>query len=342
MFEKIKRLWRETRGNVIVECCKYIGGATVLKSAGSALWRLFTHAPLYGQLLLAEFIIGLVFLIAAICLQIAKRKPGSAIGGRTVSRQPPAQTQKLKILSAVYGSHETDEVEDVTGTLQRLVFGDTLAVIINKEIFGDPAIGKAKRLQVSYSYDSLAVVKIERRQSDLMVLPEDTFLREQADTKQKCEAREAERREALDRVGSLEAKLALFSPLQVEAYRLARQLRDLLGSLDEEAKYADDPEYELLSLEEQRLSMEQRLTRFNRDFRSWGLTSDAKFKKYIFPELERVCLEILTSKTPKSDGLMADLSELKRLSSKAVETSEDIKGMIQILESMFFYMGEQV
>jgi hypothetical protein len=42
---------------------------------------------------------------------------------------------------------------------------------------------------------------------------------------------EAERREAMDKVSSLETQLALFSPLQLEAFRLARQLREFLKSL---------------------------------------------------------------------------------------------------------------
>lgn len=46
-----------------------------------------------------------------------------------------------------------------------------------------------------------------------------------------AERREAERREAMDKVSSLEAQLALFSPLQLEAFRLAQQLRDFLKSL---------------------------------------------------------------------------------------------------------------
>ncbi len=135
---------------------------SLLPSLATAMWQYVGHRSVDWW--------GIVALFAITCTAFwFSRK-----------RTPKVQTQKLKILSAVYGPYKGKGV-DVTEVLRGLLTSDTLAVIINNDLFGDPAIGKAKRLQVSYSYSSPAVVKIERRESDLMVLPEDTFLKEQAD-----------------------------------------------------------------------------------------------------------------------------------------------------------------
>jgi hypothetical protein len=178
--------------NALYDTLKVIFGGGVV-ALGAVIWQYIKHRPVdwWGMLALGVF----VALILGLLLRIHRLPEEAALA---VSDRPPRQIQKLKIISAVYGSNETEDHADVTETLQGLAIGDTLAVTINKDLFGDPAIGKAKRLQVSYSYGSSAVVKIERRESDLMVLPEDTFLKEQAGARQKHEEQLRSQREHIE------------------------------------------------------------------------------------------------------------------------------------------------
>jgi hypothetical protein len=93
----IRQIWRETRGNFFVEGLKYIAGATLLKSIGSAISRLFTHAPLYWYFLFAEFCVGLSALTGAIWLQRERRRPSASkdhipIAGQMVEAANPQGT----------------------------------------------------------------------------------------------------------------------------------------------------------------------------------------------------------------------------------------------------------
>ena len=71
MTSTIKQIWRETRGNFLVEALKYIAGVTVLKSVGAVVWGSITHAPLYWRFLLAEFFVGLFVFAEAVWLRRA-------------------------------------------------------------------------------------------------------------------------------------------------------------------------------------------------------------------------------------------------------------------------------
>ena len=209
---KVAQLWRETRGNIAVELLKYLGGSSVLSAVWKAISQAVQHSSVDWLLFGGLVLFGVVLIVVAF---VVSRGKESALEPRdatspTVPRQPDvAQAQKLKILSAVYGPYKGEGAIDVTEVLRGLLTSDTLAVMVNNDLFGDPAIGRAKRLQVSYSYGSPAVVKIERRESDLMVLPEDTFLKEQAEKP----------------LGSV------LSSLQIECIELARELKQFLSEM---------------------------------------------------------------------------------------------------------------
>ena len=227
---KAARLWRETRGNIAVELLKYLGGSSVLSAVWKAISQAVHHSPvdwlLFGGLVLfGVVLIVIAFVVSRGMESVLEPKDGTL---PTVRRQPGvAQAPKLQILSAIYGPYKgKGEGVDVTEVLKGLLTSDALAVMINNDIFGDPAIGKAKRLQVSYSYGSPAVVKIERRESDLMVLPEDTFLKEQAENNHAQET----------------TPQPLFTPLQIEAVQLANELKEFHKSLPSYPENAISPD----------------------------------------------------------------------------------------------------
>ena len=118
---------------------------------------------------------------------------------------------------------------------------------VGADLFGgfQPITGLLKRLKIRYTFDGEEATVV-RREHELLVLPEDKFLKQQIEECQRqsklnenqfnfelSRAKEirdqysTEKRNALDRVSELEAQLAVFSPLQLEILRLSRDLRQL-------------------------------------------------------------------------------------------------------------------
>jgi cell division protein FtsB len=117
------------------------------------------------------------------------------------------------------------DVYDVTKCLQDMVRGDGLVLQIENHNFWsgdvnyvptDPKKDFPKRLLVTYSYAGREST-IERPEHVLMVIPEDDFLRKQID-------------------------VIPFSPLQIYAFQLARDIRQFLASFEPCLPATDDPE----------------------------------------------------------------------------------------------------
>lgn len=145
-----------------------------------------------------------------------------------------SKPSKLAIHSAKYSARRGGEVYDVTDCLRQMISGDGLVLQIqnaNFQIGGhnfvpkDPLEGKKKWLDVEYSFNGGAVVSIARREDYRMVLPEDTQI------KQVVEELEEENKQRRAEVDDLRGKIAVFLPLQLEAFALAKNLRDFYASL---------------------------------------------------------------------------------------------------------------
>lgn len=149
---------------------------------------------------------------------------------------PVQRPSKLQIISALYRVPTGEgEQYDVSECLKRLIAGDSLVIDIENHSFvaggvnyvpSDPKIDFKKWLRVEYRYGNRPTTfTVERIEGTRMVLPEDTFI-------QACiENAQAQ----LEEVNN---KLKLFSPLQLEAFTLAKELRDFYASL---GPYPSDP-----------------------------------------------------------------------------------------------------
>jgi hypothetical protein len=74
----------------------------------------------------------------------------------------------LKIVSAFYGIE--DKCIDVTENLKKKIMDNTLSIIANNEIAGDPIVGKAKELKVVYSIGE-EIETIVASEGDILTLP---------------------------------------------------------------------------------------------------------------------------------------------------------------------------
>jgi hypothetical protein len=163
---------------------------------------------------------------------------------------------KLKIISAYYGGDAGENDTEVTQRyLQPRILGDALAGWVGADLFGafQPVTNQRKRLKVHYSFEGKEAT-IERRENELLVLPEDPHLKRttqavdevEVDRLRKLEVErkaelwraqesrrlcDEERREALKQLEELKLQPALFCPLQIEAFRLAKELLLFLRSL---------------------------------------------------------------------------------------------------------------
>ena len=65
------------------------------------------------------------------------------------NNQPP----RLVVRKALYGDLPDGDSNDVTSEVAKLVKDDTLTVKPNSDDFGDPAVGRTKKLRVDYTFD---------------------------------------------------------------------------------------------------------------------------------------------------------------------------------------------
>jgi hypothetical protein len=139
---------------------------------------------------------------------------------------------RLKIISAYYGVDGGPDSDVADKYLRPRIVGDALAGWVGADLFGafDPAIGIYKRLKVRYSFEGREAI-IERNESQLLVIPEDTYLKHLAEAGHKLciqfpnEGQKMDY-EAVWRRGS--QSIELFLPLQMEAFQLSRELRLLV------------------------------------------------------------------------------------------------------------------
>jgi len=154
---------------------------------------------------------------------------------------------------------------DVTDCLRHMIVGDSLILEIQNGNFwvgdknyvpNDPCEGKKKWLHVEYSFDGRPQCTIQRPEGYRLVLPEDTFVKEEIDRIQDETRREnaqkdselsraqesrrqcdEERRAALAKIDEFEQAKnnsgidVPLSPLQIEAFKIAKELRDFLEEL---------------------------------------------------------------------------------------------------------------
>jgi len=205
--DRVLRIFREWRSNLIVWLVQWIGGSAIVSAIGHALWREFHRAPLDWYFIGAVFIGGLVLVIVGIWLQqrhtlsteeklkeIEAKIPSISVNNVPIAaaadrnsesqRRTLGPTSKLIIHHAVYAAIEGGgKTYDVTLFMRQIVAGDSLVLDIENHNFVvgnknfvpyDPKPDKPKRLQLTYSYDGEPTLTIERREHSRLVLPEDT------------------------------------------------------------------------------------------------------------------------------------------------------------------------
>jgi hypothetical protein len=73
---------------------------------------------------------------------------------------PAKKSGRLIIQKALYGDLPDGDSNDVTSEVARLVKDDTLTLTPNSDDFGDPAVGRSKKLEVDYTFDGVKKSKM--------------------------------------------------------------------------------------------------------------------------------------------------------------------------------------
>jgi hypothetical protein len=216
---------------------------------------------------------------------------------------------KLKIVSATYGVKGGPDEDVADKYLRPRIAGDALAGYVGSDLFGafDPAIGKHKRVKIRYSYAGREET-IERGENELLVLPEDPHLKQASQAADEAEAdqlrreeiqRKAElwraqesrricdeeRREALRQLEEAKSQLALFTPLQIEAFQLAKDLRLFLKEL------GPRPQVSWGNLDPQD-GMAKRMTEQNRLQQPWVAKLVYRYAREYAPRVKNLMLRI--------------------------------------------------
>lgn len=173
---------------------------------------------------------------AIVHLVTAWRRRRTTAQDRSGSAPPPPQPQsRLKIISGHYGVEGINNL-DVTPYLLERLHGHSYAELVGADLFHgfDPLPGNPnKKLTVCYSFDGRDAAII-RPEHEWLILPEDSFLRKLLE---ECRnAHEKEKQDYANRCLDYRAELGqyteLFTTLQIEAFSIAKDLRDFLASLD--------------------------------------------------------------------------------------------------------------
>ncbi len=171
-------------------------GGSLVTSTATAIWQQVHRGSVDWLPITALFIITCLVFFGVIKLG-QRQVPNIPIP------TPPSETHyRLKIHSAEYGAGKS--VGQVDHYL-RARATDVLYARVNADLFGgyDPASGLPKQLSVVYSFDGGKERTAVRNEHDLIVLPEDP-----------------------------EGPAALFSPLQIEAFQLAKDIHKFLGDFE--------------------------------------------------------------------------------------------------------------
>lgn len=171
---------------------------------------------------------------------------GKAVAGPGGSESPTSEPpSRLKIIEARYGIEGGPDIEVTEQYLKPRLHGDSLVGFVGADLFGafQPHTGPPpKRLKVRYAFDGQESM-ILRTEGQMIVLPEDRFLKEQLETCQRDKALEGNQaRSELYRMQQfydqckaekkeLAAKVERFTPLQWEAVQLADDLLRFLLEL---------------------------------------------------------------------------------------------------------------
>jgi len=205
--EQVKGFANNFAASAFYDWCKNNLAGPAMTAAVVALWGKLKHGSLDW------WAIGGMFLFSAILMLLGHRKNRRLEPlqeSNLLPPHPPIKPSRLKILSAYYGIDGGPDSDVADKYLRPRMVGDALAGWVGADLFGafDPAIGIYKRLKVRYSFEGREAV-IERRESELLVLPEDPYLKKTTQT----------------------AVENLFSPLQIEAFQLAKELRGFLKEI---------------------------------------------------------------------------------------------------------------
>jgi len=76
-------------------------------------------------------------------------------GASLISHAAGPATDKLVIISAVYGDLDDDKTADVTAKVAAMVKDNSLSVAVTKEKFGVPAAGRPQKLKVGYTIEGI-------------------------------------------------------------------------------------------------------------------------------------------------------------------------------------------
>ena len=306
-----------------------------------------THPELFGNhpwILPASLLLifaGLLFWVTQIAWiqRLLGLSRVEAVHTNLPSAEPKAGS-RLKIISAHYGVEGISD-PDVTHYLLERLHGNAFAEPIGADLFHglDPIDGQRKRLKVHYAFDGKEAT-ITRPQHAMLILPEDSFLRQQLDEIKQThqdemrrleisnnaylsnaqEARrqcEDERRKALAKIDELGAKLALFLPLQLEAFQLARELRQFLK------ESGARPSIRLVNGEEKNREMVA--------FHDWHVQFVARYKNRFAGKVKALSLKL-------NDAKPQLVSPLERWTEE-VNNELDLQQCAQTLERMALELG---
>jgi hypothetical protein len=138
---------------------------------------------------------------------------------------------RLKIISAYYGGIHGESDEEVTEKyLQPRIQGDALVGWVGANLFGafQPVINLPKRLKIRYSFNGGEEKTVVRQENELLVLPEDTYLKGM-DAPTSIKLRDELEKTQYIRAHDLGLEVSeLFTPLQIEAFQMSRELRLLV------------------------------------------------------------------------------------------------------------------
>jgi hypothetical protein len=169
------------------------GVATMLVGAGLSI----VLGKLWGMLCIG---IGIGIVAGEyLAHHTAKKSPVKESTGVIGQRSP----SKLTIHSAVYGTGPDTDI-DVTDKLQGMLQDGLVVPVANDLAPRDPDFGKVKDLTVVYSYGNPHRATVKRREGSRLVLPEDTWLRDELD---KCKGASALQEMAEEDSGKLAQRL---------------------------------------------------------------------------------------------------------------------------------------
>ena len=146
------------------------------------------------------------------------------IASPSVTPSPEVLPSRLNIIEARYGVEGGPDADVLEKYIKPRMRGDAFVGWVGADLFGgfQPVINAPKRLKVRYSFDGIEDT-VTRCDNEMLVLPEDRFLKEQL---ARCAADAEKRIEDLS--GAWDKKFSFtisLTELQKEAFQFAEELR---------------------------------------------------------------------------------------------------------------------